>query len=54
MFKQTLKRMVLTGATVMVMMSTAAPAIAAPTVEDQDHGILIPWCWILGTKCGVE
>ena len=56
MFKQTLKRMVLTGATtVMVLMSTAAaPAIAAPTVEDQDHETVIPWCWILGTQCGVE
>jgi hypothetical protein len=54
MFKQTLKRMVLTGATVMVLMSTAAPAIAAPNVEDQDHETVIPWCWILGTQCGVE
>jgi hypothetical protein len=31
MLKQTIKRMVLTGAAVMVFMSTAAPAMAAPT-----------------------
>ena len=32
MLKQAIKRMVLTGAMVMVLMSTAAPAMAAPAM----------------------
>ena len=35
MLKQTMKRMALTGATVMVLLSTAAPAMAAPAGDPQ-------------------
>jgi hypothetical protein len=38
MLKKTLKRMVLTGATVMVLMSTAAPAMALPAAMFEDQG----------------
>jgi hypothetical protein len=37
MLKRTIKRMVLTGATVMVLMSTAAPAMAAPAGDQEDQ-----------------
>ena len=47
MFKQTLKKMVLTGATVMVLLSMAAPAaIAAPISKGYDP--LDP-CWPIYT-----
>ncbi len=36
MLKQRIKRMVLTGATVMVLMSTAAPAMAVPATMFED------------------
>ena len=54
MLKQKLKRMVLTGATVMVLMSTAAPAaMAAPAYLYEDGPDSLggsysgdPVCWI--------
>jgi hypothetical protein len=55
MFKQTLKRMVLTGATVMVLLSAAAPAMAAPATfqeEPSDGYIPIPACALKPWLCG--
>lgn len=54
MLKQTLKRMALTGATVMVLLSTVAPAaMAAPAAyqdqavyQDQQAELFCPGCWI--------
>ena len=43
MFKQTLKRMVLTGATVTVLLSMAAPAVMAAPIS-KGYGPLDP-CW---------
>ena len=40
--KQTIKRMVLTGAAVAVMMSFAAPAMALPNVVDGGPGVIGP------------
>jgi hypothetical protein len=50
MLKQTLKRMVLTGVTVMVLMSTAAPAAMAAQASYYDDDpktlqfCIIIWC----------
>jgi hypothetical protein len=42
MMKSTMKRMLLTGAAVAVMMSFAAPAIAVPKVVDGGPGVVGP------------
>jgi hypothetical protein len=44
MFKQTLKRMVLTGVTVMVLASLAAPAAMAAPISKEGYSPLGP-CW---------
>jgi hypothetical protein len=47
MLKQTLKRMVFTGVTVMVLMSTAAPAIAAQASYYDDDPKTLQFCIII-------
>ncbi len=47
MLKQTLKRMVLTVATVMVLVSTAAPAMAAQTSYYDDDPKTLQFCIIV-------
>lgn len=47
MLKQILKRMVLTGVTVMVLMSTAAPAMAAQASYYDDDPKALQFCIIV-------